>query len=96
LLKADKVAGRITIDSETVLDDVPPEAWEYQLGNRSALEWVLDQSKEKKAKDLTIRSNFAKYRFADHKQDVIDLLMRVASVSVKTVRITNEMRSAPR
>jgi predicted helicase len=96
LLKADKAAGRITIDSETVLDDIPPEAWEYQLGSRSALEWILDQYKEKKAKDPTIRSNFATYRFADHKENVIDLLSRVASVSVKTVRIRSEMRSVPR
>ena len=27
---------------------VPPEAWDYQLGNRSAVEWVLDQYKERK------------------------------------------------
>jgi len=25
-----------------------PVAWDYRLGNRSALEWVLDQHKEKK------------------------------------------------
>ena len=37
MLKADKEAGRITLDSETTLAGVPPEAWDYQLGNRSAL-----------------------------------------------------------
>ena len=25
------------------LDGIPPEAFEYRLGNRSALEWVIDQ-----------------------------------------------------
>ena len=25
-----------------VLSGVRPEAWAYQLGNRSALEWILD------------------------------------------------------
>jgi predicted helicase len=46
---------------------VPPRAWNYRLGNRSALEWILDQYKEKTPKDLTIREKFNTYRFADHK-----------------------------
>jgi hypothetical protein len=36
------------------------------------------------------------YRFADYKEKVIDLLARVTTVSVETVRITCEMRDAPR
>ncbi len=95
-LKADQEAGRIVLDSETTLASVPPEAWEYRLGNRSALEWVLDQHKEKKPKDPTIRARFDTYRFADYKERVIDLLARVTTVSVKTVRITEEMRAARR
>lgn len=47
LLRADKDAGSITLDSETTLRGIPPEAWDYKLGNRCALEWVLDQYKEK-------------------------------------------------
>ncbi len=31
------------------------------------------------------------YRFADHKEHVIDLLKRVCTVSVETVRITNRL-----
>jgi len=94
MLKADKEAGRIMLDSETTLAGVPPEAWEYRLGNRSALEWILDQYKEKKPKDPTIRAHFDTYRFADYKEKVIDLLLRVTAVSVETVRITREMREA--
>ena len=96
LLKADKEAGRILIDSETTLADVPAEAWKYKLGNRCALEWILDQYKEKKPKDPTIRERFNTYRFADHKEKVIDLLARVTTVSVRTVEIINAMRAAPR
>jgi predicted helicase len=93
MLKADKEAGRITLDSETTLTGVPSEAWEYRLANRSALEWILDQYKEKKPKDPTIRAHFDTYRFADYKEKVIDLLLRVTTVSVETVRITREMRA---
>ena len=63
LLKADKSAGNIQLDSETQLTGFPAEAWTYQLGNRSALEWVLDQHKEKTPKDPTIRERFNAYRF---------------------------------
>ena len=50
-LKAEKTKGQIVLDGFTTLTGVPPEAWEYKLGNRSALEWVLDRYKEKKLKD---------------------------------------------
>jgi predicted helicase len=58
------------------------------------LEWVLDQHKEKTPRDPTIREHFNTYRFADHKERVIDLLMRVTRVSVDTVAITSAMRAA--
>ena len=90
-LRADKVGGTIEIDSETVLQGVPPSAWEYKLGNRSALEWVLDQYKEKKPSDPTIAEKFNTYRLADYKEAVIDLLKRVCTVSVKTMEIINQM-----
>ena len=95
-LRADPVAGRIMLDSETTLHGIPPEAWGYKLGNRSALEWVLDQYKEKKPKDPTIREKFDTYRFADYKEKVIDLLLRVATVSVETVKVTSAMKTASR
>lgn len=96
LLKSDKETGRILIDSETVLSGVPPDAWAYMLGNRCAIDWVLDQYKEKKPKDPTIREKFDTYRFADHKEKVIDLLMRVTTVSVETARIVMAMTSRAR
>jgi predicted helicase len=70
--------------------------WTYRLGNRSALEWVLDQYKEKTPKDLIIREKFNSYRFADYKERVIDLLMRVTRVSVETMEIVEAMSSEKR
>ena len=78
-LRADRERGVIILDERTTLAGVPPEAWEYRLGSRSALEWVLDQYKEKKPRDPTIRERFNTYRFADHKEKVIDLLQRVCT-----------------
>lgn len=93
-LKANKEKGEIVLDnfaSITTLSGIPPEAWNYKLGNRSALEWVLDQYKEKTPTDPTIREKFDTYRFSDYKEQVVDLLKRVCTVSVETMRIIGEM-----
>ncbi|MDZ4182718.1 MAG: type ISP restriction/modification enzyme, partial [Candidatus Cloacimonadaceae bacterium] len=49
-LKADKTNGIIILDEDTSISGIPSSAWDYKLGNRSALEWILDQYKEKKPK----------------------------------------------
>ena len=79
------------MDENTALTGIPKEAWTYKLGNRSALEWILDQYKESKPKDPTIGEKFNTYKFADYKQKVIDLVKRVCTVSVETMKIINEM-----
>ena len=91
LLSAYKERGSIALDAKTTLTGVPADAWDYRLGNRSALEWVLDQYKERAPRDPTIRERFNTYRFADHKEQVIDLLQRVCTVSVETVRIIDQL-----
>jgi predicted helicase len=96
ILKSLPDAGRIVVDGETTLDGIPLQAWHYKLGNRSALDWVLDQHKEKKPKDPTIREKFDTYRFADHKERVVTLLARVARVSVETVRLVDALKTGPR
>jgi len=90
-LKADKETGTIILDDATTLTGISTEAWQYKLGNRSALEWILDQYKEKKPTDPTIAEKFNTYRFADYKPQVIDLLKRVCTVSVETMKIINVM-----
>jgi predicted helicase len=91
ILKANKDTGDIQLDNETHLTGVPVEAWAYRLGNRSALEWILEY-KEKTPKDPTIREKFNTYRFANHKEAVIDLLRRVTRVSVETMKIVEAMQ----
>ncbi|HBE20001.1 MAG TPA: DNA methyltransferase [Cyanobacteria bacterium UBA11149] len=92
-LKTDKIKGTIILDDITTLEGIPKIAWEYRLGNRCALEWILDQYKEKKPKDPTIAARFNTYRFADYKEKVIDLLQRVCRVSVETMEIIQEIEN---
>ena len=96
LLKADRDNGMIRLDTETTLSGIPSQAWDYRLGNRSGLDWILDQYREKTPKDPTIRERFNTYRFADYKEKVVDLIARVARVSVETVAITQAMKEARR
>lgn len=94
-LKADTDKGIIRLDTLTTLEGVPASAWTYRLGNRSALEWILDRYKPRKPRDPTIREKFNTYDFRDYKADVIDLLCRVTTVSIETMAIVEAMSSSP-
>jgi predicted helicase len=95
-LKSDPDKGLVIVDEDTQLTGIPPAAWDYRLGNRSAIDWVLDQHKEKTPRDPTVREKFNSYRFADYKESMIDLLARVVTVSLETVKITDAMRTLGR
>jgi predicted helicase len=95
-LKSGPDEGLVIVDEDTQLTGIPREAWDYRLGNRSAIDWVLDQHKEKTPRDPTIRAKFNTYRFADHKEEMIKLLARVITVSLETVKITEAMRALER
>ena len=79
------------LDTQTSLLGVPAAAWDYNLGNRSGLEWVLERYRERTPKDKTVAERFRTYRFADHKEAVVTLLGRVCRVGVETAAITDEM-----
>ncbi len=83
--------GSVVVDEDTQITGIPAGAWDYRLGNRSAIDWVLDQHKEKKPRDPTIREKFNTYKFADYKESMIELLAKVVRVSVETNEITDAM-----
>jgi predicted helicase len=96
VLKAEKDSGMILLDGTSRLVGIPPEAWRYSLGNRSALEWVLDQYKRKASKDPIIREKFKPVNSEDHKDEIISLIGRVCRVSVETMSIIDEIRNTER
>ncbi len=83
--------GNIEIDSLASITGVPELAYQYKLGNRSAIEWVLDQYKPYKSSDATIQENFNTYKFSDYKQEVIKLLLCVIQVSMRTMEIVETL-----
>ena len=95
-LKSYPDKGAVVVDEDTQITGIPAGAWDYRLGNRSAIDWVLDQHKEKKPRDPTIREKFNTYRFANYKESMIELLAKVVRVSVETNAITTEMAALDR
>jgi predicted helicase len=81
----------IEIDELTTLSGVPAEALEYMLGNRNAIEWILDQYKPYKSDDKVIQEQFNPYQFEDYKEEVIELLQKVCWLSVETMKIVREL-----
>ena len=72
------------------LDGIPAEVFAYRLGNRSALEWVVDQYRVKVDKRSGIVNNPNR---ADTPQYIVDLIGRVITVSLKTVEIVKNLPS---
>src|SRR5579885_2720535 len=54
-LSKDKTA--LTVNPSLTLAGIPPETFSYRLGNRSALEWVIDQYQVSEDKRSGIRSD---------------------------------------
>lgn len=53
--------------SEVRFRGIPPEARDYRFGNRSGINWVLDQHEEKTPKGPTIRARFNTAMRAAHR-----------------------------
>lgn len=66
------------------LEGIPPEAFEYRLGNRSALEWVIDQYQvsTNKRSGITNAPNHP-----DDPEYIVRLIGQVITVSLETVKV---------
>ena len=74
----------IEVNDSLTLAGIPPEVFEYRLGNRSAIEWVIDQYRVKEDKRTGIRSD---PNNADDPEYIVRLVGQVVRVSVETVKI---------
>ena len=80
---------RVVVVNESLrLGPVPPECFEYQLGNRSALEWVIDQYQVSEDKRSGIVSD---PNDPDNPEYIVRLVGKVVTVSVETVRLVKEL-----
>jgi predicted helicase len=81
-LSKDKL--RLSVNSSLTLAGIPAEAFEYRLGNRSAVEWVVDQYQVSTDKRSGITSDPNR---EDDSEYIVRLVGQVIRVSVETVKI---------
>jgi predicted helicase len=83
---------RVVVVNESLrLGPLPSECFEYRLGNRSALEWVIDQYQVSKDPRSGIESDPNRL---DDEQYIVHLVEKVVTVSVETVRLVKELAAA--
>lgn len=88
------VADRTTVkyNSRITLSGIPEAAYRYQLGSRSAVEWILDryQVKTDKASGIVNDPNDWSKEVSDPRY-IINLLARIVTVSLETMTIVDSL-----
>ena len=70
------------------LSGIPPQVFDYKLGNRSALDWVIDQYQIKTDKRSGIVND---PNNLEDETYILRLIKQVISVSLETVEIVNNL-----
>ncbi len=83
-MKLTRDRSGIVYNDFLTLNGIPEEAFEYRLGNRSAIEWVLDQYQVSTDKRSGITNDPNRL---DDPEYIIRLIGQVITVSVETVKI---------
>jgi len=87
-MRFNKEKTAIKYNDSLTLSGIPPEALEYKLGNRSALDWIIDQyqiSTDKRSGITNDPNNL------DDESYIVKLIMRIVTVSVETVGLVKEI-----
>ncbi len=87
-MKLSKDKTQLKYNDFLTLDGIPAEVFDYRLGNRSALEWVVDQYRVKVDKRSGIKNDPNR---EGEPQYIVDLVARVINVSLKTVEIVENL-----
>ncbi len=87
-MKLSKDKSAIVYNDFLTLSGIPPEALDYKLGNRSAVEWVIDQYRVTRDEKGQIANDPNR---PDDEQYILRLLGQVITVSLETQKIINSM-----
>lgn len=88
-VKGEQDRSTIIYNNRITLTNIPEEAYRYQLGARSAIEWIIDryQVKVDKASGIINDPN----DWSGDPRYIIDLLKRIVTVSLDTMRIVDAL-----
>ena len=87
-MKLSKDKTQLKYNDFLTLDGIPAEVYDYRLGTRSALEWIVDQYRVKVDKRSGIVNDPNR---AEEPRYIVDLIARVINVSLKTVDIVKSL-----
>jgi len=85
-LTRDKAA--IVYNDFLTLAGIPAEVFEYKLGNRSALEWIIDRYQVHRDKRSGIVNDPNR---ADEPQYIVQLIGKIVTVSLETIKIVRTL-----
>ncbi len=83
-MKLSRDKTQIVYNKFLTIDGIPPQVFDYRLGTRSALEWIVDQYRVKTDKRSGIVNDPNR---VDDPQYIVRLIGKVITVSLETVRI---------
>ncbi len=74
------------------IENIPPEAYEYIVNGKSAIEWIMDRYQITVDKDSQIKNDPNDWAI-EHNQPryILDLLLSIITVSIETVKIVNTL-----
>lgn len=81
--------SRLKFNAHVTISDIPEEAYEYQVNGKSALEWLIDRYQVTTDKKSGIKND--PNDWSEDPCYILDLVQRVITVSVETVRIVNSL-----
>jgi predicted helicase len=82
----------INYNDRITLRNIPLDAYRYRLGNRSAVEWIIDRYNVKTDKASGIVNNPNDWsRDVGNPRYVLDLLARIVTVSLETNKIVDSL-----
>ena len=87
-MKFSKDKTELKYNDFLTLEGIPPEVFDYRLGNRSALEWVVDQYRVKVDKRSGIVNNPNREEDSEY---ILRLIGQVITVSLETMAIVSAL-----
>jgi predicted helicase len=79
----------IVVNQYLRLDGIPQECWDYMLSGKAGLYWIMDRYQITKDTATGIVNDPNEY--SDDPKYIVDLIKRVVTVSVQTIRIVNSL-----
>jgi predicted helicase len=87
-MKLSKDKASLFYNDFQTLSGIPPQVFDYKLGNRSALEWVIDQYRVSRDEQGNIANDPNRM---DDEEYIVRLIGQVITVSLETIKIVNAL-----